>query len=233
MYLKKEQPVVFRLNIKRFTLATVLSLLLMVISAHAVTPELTYIDEDIVDAVWTVDNSPYIITDNINVLSSLIINPGVEVHFAGSYGIEVNPGAIMRAIGSDDVSSDRIVFTGASIIWQGLRFNTVNDTSILANCDIINAATAINCIRSDIEITGCRIEAHSIAINCNNSSPYIHNNPLIRVIGESDVPANYSAISISDQSAPLIIGNEMIECCASHSSNATGIQIWESNPRIE
>jgi hypothetical protein len=231
MHFKNEQPTIFRLNIKHFTLAIVLTLLLSVFSVHAVVPDFTYVNEDIVDAVWTVENSPYIITNNINILSSLYINAGVEVHFEGSYGIEVNPEAIFRATGGEGFGL-RILFTSSSVIWQGLHFIAVDDTSIISNCDILNVATAVNCIQSDIEITGCRIEARSVAINCNQSSPFIHHNPVIKVIGESDVPADYSAISISDLSAPLITENDWIECSATFGSNATGIQILDSSPRI-
>ncbi|MCF7811344.1 T9SS type A sorting domain-containing protein [bacterium] len=231
MHFKNEQPTIFRMNIKHLTFATALMLLLTVFSVHAVVPDFTYISEDIVDAVWTFENSPYIVTNNINIISSLYIDAGVEVHFQGSFGIEVNPDAIFRATGGEDVG-ERILFTSSSVIWQGLRFISVNDTSILRNCDILNVATAIHCIQSDIEITGCRIEARSVAINCNQASPYIHHNPVIKVIGESDVPADYTAISIYDRSAPFIFENEWIQCSANHASNATGIQIWESSPQI-
>lgn len=200
------------------------------ISAWAVTPELTYVEGDIWNDEWTEAESPYVVTGNIQVYGRLYINAGVEVQFDGNYCIEVESDAVLIAEGGEE--EGRILFTSASYMWQGIRFVSASNTSVIENCDLINAATAISCVQSDIEILGTRIEANNIAISCNRSSPNIHDNLVIRVRGVSEVPANYVAISIFDQSNPLI-RNNLIECSAFLSGNATGIYIWESGPRIE
>jgi hypothetical protein len=102
----------------------------------------------------------------------------------------------------------------------------------LTNCDIFNAATAINCIQSDIQIRFCNISAESVAINCVNSSPIIENNHSIEVYGKGDAGSSYKAISIQNQSNPRIVGNELIYCNASFGNSATGIDIFDSQAEI-
>ncbi len=75
------------------------------------------------DATWTVENSPYIVVDNILVESgnTLRIEPGVKVRFDGPYCLQVE--GTLKAIGT---SKDMIAFTTnkpSAATWCGIKFN--------------------------------------------------------------------------------------------------------------
>ena len=101
------------------------------------------------NTVWTLTNSPYIITDGIVILEnvSLTIEAGVNVCLDGNYSILVNGELI--ALGSKE---NKIVFTSNQIIknkgdWGGIRFtNTSVDAQFDSNGDYINGSLLNNCI---------------------------------------------------------------------------------------
>ncbi|MDP8241289.1 MAG: T9SS type A sorting domain-containing protein [Candidatus Hatepunaea meridiana] len=192
----------------------------------------TEVSGDIVNDVWTREGSPYLVTGNIRVIETLRIHLDVEVRFQGYYGIEVTQDALLTAEGGN-VVEDRITFSSELYIWAGINFNHASNNCRISNCDISGAATALNCIQTDVHITGNRIDAHSVAINCNRASPIINYNYYIRVIGVGNAGSGFQAISIHDQSSPQIKGNYWIECSAFGSNTATAIYIRESSPRIE
>ncbi len=204
-----------------------------VISSTAYAQGPTIIDHDIINEVWTPEGSPYIITTDVSVLELLWISPRVEVQFQGIYALTIGVGAILEAVGGA-VLDERILFTSNTVIWGGINFIEADDQSRIINCDIINAATAINCIQSDPLIEGNNITARSIAINCNRASPIIINNDTIRVVGEGIEGSQLKAISIHDRSRPIITGNFWIECRTNFFyNNSTGIYIRESSHTIE
>ncbi|NLE05603.1 MAG: hypothetical protein GX638_12495, partial [Crenarchaeota archaeon] len=67
------------------------------------------------DTVWIKENSPYVLTDPINIPSgvTLTIEPGVTVDF-GEYYLNVD--GILHAVGTD---SEKIVFSilGTQLVW--------------------------------------------------------------------------------------------------------------------
>ena len=202
-----------------------------VISSGAYAQDGTNVEGEIVKDVWTWEGSPYYVTGPIRVIGELVINPGVVVDFLGNYGIEVVQNAVLTAKGIDNVGG-RILFTSKTLMWSGISFMNSSSSCRIANCDFINASTAINCFQSDVSIDSNRIEANSIAINCNRSSPIILNNYHIGVIGLGNGGSNFIAISIQDQSSPVIQGNHRIECSVTENNTATGIYIRDSNPCI-
>lgn len=85
-------------------------------------------------------NVPYYFDDggNIDVLSSLNIDPGVEIQFNNDAGLYVSTGSI-SAVGT---SSEPIIFKGkvdAKGTWSGIRINTVNPKNEFRYVTISNA----------------------------------------------------------------------------------------------
>jgi len=90
---------------------------------------------------WIYENSPYLVIDNITVLSgeTLSIEPGVEVNFQGYYKFTIEGN--LNAMGAID---DSILFTtnNQSIGWGGIRFNESDGVSNLSFCRIEYGKTA-------------------------------------------------------------------------------------------
>jgi len=105
------------------------------------------------DTTWTLAGSPYVVTANIRVqgtdgedgITTLTVNPGVEVRFNSNCGLAVgsgsgDPGALI-AVGTSD---NPVTFTASqSGNWSGIRFyNTADDeTSVLDHCVVEKAGT--------------------------------------------------------------------------------------------
>ncbi|MFH1861778.1 MAG: right-handed parallel beta-helix repeat-containing protein [bacterium] len=92
----------------------------------------TYTPDDSVSGVWTLSNSPYLITGNVIVPenATLTIEPGVEVIFQGNYQFIVE--GRLNAIGTE---SDSILFTAAGdSTWGGLRLVSAHVASSLQYC---------------------------------------------------------------------------------------------------
>lgn len=84
---------------------------------------------------WSKDSSPYFVTGDITVPEGdvLHIGPGVQVMFAGPYGMTIRNGARLLAMGNE---IDPIEFTAwnRQMGWTGLRFWESGDDDILRHC---------------------------------------------------------------------------------------------------
>ena len=93
-----------------------------------------------VSGVWMLVGSPYCVIAEIYVPSDslLVIEPGVQVIFRGRYKFNVMGNALLSAIGTEE---DTILFTPAipDTGWQGIRFLSSSDSSIIAYCHITYA----------------------------------------------------------------------------------------------
>ena len=108
--------------------------------------------------VLALSGSPYKVTGDIFVPpdSTLIIEPGVTLFFAGDTRLVVMNNATLLAIGTE---SDSIRFTCDSLYrWFGLNIDTSETVSILRYCIIeYSSDTGIICRRSSPEISHCMI----------------------------------------------------------------------------
>lgn len=96
----------------------------------------TFVSGTIVNETWTPANSPYCVVGDI-LISTLEIEPGVDVVFMGEYVFEV--AGILTAVGTEQ---DSIKFTKADTAeaWQGIFFNFSQPGSELAYCVIDSSA---------------------------------------------------------------------------------------------
>ena len=118
----------------------------------------TDVSGTIVNQTWTTNNSPYIVTGDINV-AGLTISPGVTVQFSSNYAFEVD--GVLQARGTPNAP---IIFMGSYAGWQGISFNYSSPGSVLACCVISNSVNSgINISNSTPTIANCVI--------ANNSSP--------------------------------------------------------------
>jgi len=113
----------------------------------------------------TLTNSPYIVTETIQVLEgvTLEIEPGVTVKFERNTGINV--GGMLKAIGT---KSKVITFTSNNGNPSARDWNEINFTD-LSNDAIVSDTTYV----SGSIIENCKIEYAYRGIWINNSSPFI------------------------------------------------------------
>lgn len=110
----------------------------------------------IVEQSWTSNNSPYIVTGDVNV-AGLKISPGVTVQCASNYSFEVD--GVLRALGAP---GSPIVFCGTNGGWQGIYFNNSAPGSILNCCIVSNSINSgLRIVNSNPTIDGCSIVGNS------------------------------------------------------------------------
>ena len=112
------------------------------------------------DTTWTLANSPYLITQTVQVLEgiTLEIESGVTVNFNQSTALVV--GGKLIAIGAED---QKITFHGGTV--------TFNDKSIDAVTDQNNNYVSGSIIKYSIIESG-----NIIGLNIDHASPFIGNN---------------------------------------------------------
>ncbi len=178
------------------------SILLMVVNmsfASAAVAETTVGGTISTDTVWDVAGSPYIVTSNITVqgtdgadsITTLTIDPGVEVRFNQNTKLTVgaNSGAPGALVAQGTVESP-ILFTSnqatpASGDWYGITFHNTSDdaTSILEYCTIDYAGYgslgALYIYSASPRILNCTVDnSKSYGIYGTNSSPQIANSSI-------------------------------------------------------
>ena len=119
-----------------------LQCLILAVTSPALTAGPTYVGGIISGQTWRLQDSPFLVTNNITV-ASLTIEPCVEVVFLGNYVFEV-PG-VLRAVGTSDCE---IRFRPTNTIsgWQGMLFQNSVPGSQLEWCRIegsLNSAVRI------------------------------------------------------------------------------------------
>ncbi len=157
-----------------------------------------------VSGVWTKDNSPYIVIEDIYIENdqSLIINPGVHVYFQDSVtftiGEELNTSNRKHQLIAKGLETDSIVFASqeTSKIWCGFNFVESADDDTIAYAVIRDihpgtetwnywnqwgpiAGGAIDIILSSPQIHNCSIRNNRISdftlLNCYHANPTLSN----------------------------------------------------------
>jgi len=146
---------------------------------------------------WGAEDNPYEVIGDFHVpqCSTLVLEAGCFIDFQGYYKLEVDTGAVFRALGSE---SDSIVFTTSDTLigWNGIRLYAADSTSKIQYCIVeYGRALEVNDFPynhgggfyiedMDISITNCNIRYNKApggyggGICCNNTSLIMTNNKL-------------------------------------------------------
>ena len=169
------------------------------------------------DTTWTLENSPYIVTDTVQVYAALTIESGVEVRFNTDAGLTI--GGELNAIGTED---QKIIFTSNNDNpsvgdWEEIRFIDASVDALLDDDE--------NYLSGSI-IKYCQIEYAYSAMIVEDSSPYIDNN-IVRY-GRRGVFVSHSNSVIKNNTIydinhlPLDLSGNL----------GWGIFSWEGNPVV-
>ena len=120
-----------------------------------------------VTGVWTSDNNPYTVTGSVNIVDSLIIEPGVIVkfdfHSGGSHSIfaDENDKFVARGTEFDPVFFLPYVGGQAPGSWGSLHFSGSGNDDTLRHCVIRYGTNGVYCSNSNPTINNCEIYEHS------------------------------------------------------------------------
>ena len=116
--------------------------------------------------IWTTNGSPYSVGGDV-IVSSLVIQPGVQVQFQGNYEFRVD-GRLQ--VNGTTVSPVKFTSTNAAVGWQGILFFDSLPGSYFANCTIENAKNSAVRINNTQPVGG-GVPAFTNCTILNNSSP--------------------------------------------------------------
>jgi len=122
------------------------------------------------NTTWTVENSPYVVTNNIlvEVGATLTITPGVMVKFAGNYYIMVK-----GALKAEGETSSQIVFTTNSSSpspgnWRGIQGSTNSELSFRHSI-IQYADTGVEAHDANVRISDSEVLCNNVGVSFVNS----------------------------------------------------------------
>ncbi|MDH7564031.1 MAG: right-handed parallel beta-helix repeat-containing protein, partial [Candidatus Bathyarchaeota archaeon] len=143
----------------------------------------TYVEGPITrDTIWTLVDSPYIVSQNVVVYpnATLIVEPEVEVRFAENFSLIVQ--GVLVANGTAD---KKIAFTSSKHIpspgdWKWIEFRGTT-TSIMRHCIIEYAADGLVVENSFLEMRDCEVRLCSKnGVRILNSQATIENNVFLK-----------------------------------------------------
>ncbi len=163
-----------------------------------------------VSGVWAPAGNPYLIQGDLLVSlgDQLLIEPGTEVSFQGSFQLTV--AGLLLANGTVTDS----IFIAGIVPWSGIRLENETTTSTMTYCHIDGAETAINSINSPLTVSNCVLSNNGKGLN-------------IFGVGSSDpaeVLIEYTRICHSQQNGIFIVenSNAVIDHCDISSSALDG-----------
>jgi parallel beta-helix repeat protein len=130
----------------------------------------TYVEDPVTrDTIWTLVDSPFVVSNNITVYSNatLTIEPGVEVKFGGAFSLIIS--GKLYANGTNK----HVVFTSNKeqpevADWYAIIFNGIEKSTLLG-CSISYATDGILVENGDVEIRNCTISRSQNGITAANS----------------------------------------------------------------
>lgn len=183
-------------------------MLLMLVSSSIIGQ--TIVPPGNVSGTWTVANSPYIVTGNISVSTSLLIQAGVTVKFqAGGWAMTVGSGAKLVAKGTDEQG---IVFEPYQGLyrgsWKSVYFENSGADDTLSYCTMKYGTNAICIYNSEPIVNKCTVSSDSVCGIYMYFSNYptrtiisgcqIYDNPCgIRVLSYAKNQSSYDTVDIS------------------------------------
>ncbi|MEM3874265.1 MAG: right-handed parallel beta-helix repeat-containing protein [Candidatus Bathyarchaeia archaeon] len=173
-----------RSKILALIFSIILSLAVFPLDGLLPTAKATYFEGVIsIDTVWTLVDSPFILTGNVTVNKNvtLIIEPGVEVKFGGKFSIIVNG----RLVAKGTQEFDRLIKitsnkeTPKPGDWGTLYFNgTGQPPSLLENCIIEYGTSGTTIADGELTILSSvlRLNSENGVLALNGSATIGHNN---------------------------------------------------------
>ncbi|MCD4682300.1 MAG: hypothetical protein K8R86_03365 [Bacteroidales bacterium] len=142
---------------------------------------------------WNSDNT-YVVIDDIylELNDTLIISPGTEIKFDGSYNLNVFGTLIANGTGNNPILFTSNSPSPSNVDWKGIIFN--ESSSNMLHCIVEYAVEQIRIFYSNLNIDQC-VFRHSIAVGFDilggssiiqNSDFYDFDNWAFRIEGEGD-----------------------------------------------
>ncbi len=186
------------------------------------------------NTTWTLENSPYIITDTVQIPANvkLIVEPGVVVRFAGGTALVVD--GVLIARGN---ITQRITFTSNSSTpnpgdWKGINFRFSSIDSVL-NWTIVeyagSAGAAVYIEGSRVSLVNCVIRSNIYAVQARSGPLLVQNcnitNNMYGIYCESQTYIYASTFSNNEEG--VRIGGTYVEVYGStFSNNGKAIRQW-------
>jgi len=146
-----------------------------------------------ISGTWTLENSPYLVTQDILLQPSdtLIIEPGVQVYMSDNLRFDIY--GLLTAEGTE---SDSIRFTQYNDYWLSINFaDAADDNSVLSYCVIEGASNS-------------GFQPYYGSVNTNSSHPTITHN-YFRHIGHNEGRTSCNGINLASSHA--IVDNNRFE----------------------
>lgn len=177
-----------------------------------------------VSGVWNLEGSPYTVLGDIVVPAgqALVLDPGVEVTFAGNYRLTVQ--GTVSAIGT---ASSRIRISGV-VRWGGIRFENVNGTSTLGHCEVFGADQGISSVNAPVDLTECLLADHVTAVHIfgiGDTTPAV-----VRIDRCVIRQCRQHGIFIVENSNARVTGCEITQCALDGSARGA-VQLSNQSPQ--
>jgi len=177
----------------------------------------TYVEGSITrDTVWTLVDSPFVISNNVTVYSSatLTIEPGVQVRFGGDFSLIIS--GKLYANGTDK----QITFTSNKMQpkvgdWQAIIFNGTQK-SILIGCSVSYAKYGVSIENGNVEVGDSNIGLSQKGITATDGTLLIYNSNISFCsqngidITDSGCTIQKSTIKENHENGISITGNEHV-----------------------
>lgn len=179
--------------------------------------------------VWTKSASPYIIKNNIDVISDLTIEGGVEIKVDGWYKIAVLSNGKIITLGTetDSITFKSNLIPSSNKDWQSLSFENTTSPTELKYCAIQNIGVGIRLNNATLTLKSCSVTDNDLGMYLQTS-----NNTLI--IDSSLFDNNKEGIMCATNQTPNFFNTITISNSSfKHSTSGHGVFTNYSNTNID